>query len=526
MPVNIISQQTTTINNVLLPTFIDVNPTSQDPGQPITVSGQTVPGGLVDMSIESPVQSINLTADASGNWTTELIADFGPLPVGQYDAYATVTFNTYQSIQSRKVSFEVKQIPFTTKLTVNGYGPPGAFLSFKDGADVIGSGLVNPDGTFSQTLTFPDADKTVDLGIAADNGSQITPVTTRSVNIVAFTTTTVDNILLPTFIDVTPVTANVGAPITVSGNGTPTAVATLTIASPTKTTTITLDASGDWSKELIATFGALPQGSYTAQATLTMGSMTSIASRVVNFQVMETQTATKLKVDGFTAPNAFLTFTENSAVVGTVVAKADGTFEQTLQFPDVTMTRTVSIVADNGSQQTPTTTFTATLNAFNETDVANLVLPTFIDVTPLKVPFGTTVTALGMSTPGSLVRLFIQSPLASSDLTAGSDGKWQGDLNALFGQLQKGTYTAYARVYVNGSYQSNLSRQISFDVIDSDQCADRRSDLNCDGKVDITDVGILIYYWGTTSAGQKADINKDGVVDVSDVGIMVYDWTY
>jgi hypothetical protein len=159
--------------------------------------------------------------------------------------------------------------------------------------------------------------------------------------------------------------------------------------------------------------------------------------------------------------------------------------------------------------------------------VANIVLPTFIDINPLKVPFGSTVQALGTTTPNAIVRLFIQSPLASTDVTANnSDGKWNVDLNDAFGQLQKGTYTAYARTFVGGSYQSNLSRQITFEVVDADACADRRSDLNCDGKVDITDVGILIYYWGEAGAGQKADINKDGKVDVADVGIMVYDWTY
>jgi len=184
------------------------------------------------------------------------------------------------------------------------------------------------------------------------------------------------------------------------------------------------------------------------------------------------------------------------------------------------------VTADNGTQVTPATVFTATLTAFSTTTVANLVLPTFIDINPLKVPYGTTVQALGTTVPGATVRLFVQNPLVSADLTAGSDGKWNGDLNNLFGQMQKGTYTAYARVYVGGSYQSNLSREVSFEVIESDACGDRRSDLNCDGKVDITDVGILIYYWGLAGAGQKADINKDGVVDVSDVGIMVYDWTY
>lgn len=518
----------TTVDNILLPTFLDVDPLTQNAGLPIHVMGDTVPGATVTVYKESPLDSVQTTADLTGHWDIELLTEFGVLPDGLYKAYAGVTYNSYIAPNSRQVQFEVKPIPSTTKLVVNGYGPPGAFLSFKDGTTVVGNGIVGSNGVFSQTIVYPDASAPVDLHIVADNGSQISPSTDIATSVTIHTTTIINDVLLPTFIDVSPLTAEAGDPITVSGVGAPNASVELVIASPTQIINTTIDPSGNWSSDIIAALGTLPEGTYSAVASLTMpGGLQSVNSRVVTFQVTEATTATSLEVSGYAAPNAFLTFTENHAVVGTTVVSSSGTFDVSLPFPDVSLSRTISIVGDNGSQQTPATTFTSTITAFSQTTVANIVIPTFINVTPLKVPFGQTVMAVGTAYPGSTVRLFVQSPLVSTDLTAGAtNGAWISDLNGAFGQLQKGTYTAYARVYVGGSYQSNLSQQITFEVIDADACADRRSDLNCDGKVDITDVGILIYYWGEAGAGQKADINKDGIVDVSDVGIMVYDWTY
>jgi len=48
------------------------------------------------------------------------------------------------------------------------------------------------------------------------------------------------------------------------------------------------------------------------------------------------------------------------------------------------------------------------------------------------------------------------------------------------------------------------------------------ADLNSDGRVDVTDLGILLSSWG---GGGSADINNDGVVDVVDLGVMLSGWT-
>lgn len=57
------------------------------------------------------------------------------------------------------------------------------------------------------------------------------------------------------------------------------------------------------------------------------------------------------------------------------------------------------------------------------------------------------------------------------------------------------------------------------------QCSTIPADLNCDGRVNLTDLSILLYYWQQKGAGIKADINKDGIVNLIDFSVMLYWWT-
>lgn len=526
----------TTVNNILLPTFIDVAPTSQNPGQPITVSGTTVPGGTVTLFIEDPglTQDTQVIANGIGEWSVELISEFGVLAEGTYKAYAQVSYTGgLQSELSREVSFEVRPVATTTFLSINGYGPPGAFLSFKSNGTPVGTDIVPADGQFVKTLSFPDANANLFIEITADNGDQTTPVTAFYTSVIATQTTTVNDILLSTFIEVTPNIAEVGDPLIVAGSAAPNATIDLRVESPLQTTNVTVDANGLWTDNLIDLFGTFPVGTYKAYAYVNLttinGPQTSVKSREFTFQVHTTETATDLVVKGFGAPGAFVTFVENNQVVGATTINTIGEFDHTIKFPDLSLNRTVSVIADNGTQQTPATTLTVNLLAFNVTTVANIMLPTFIDVLPRQAPYATTITVSGKTAPNSMVQVYVRNPIIDYPVISDANGNWTittSDINS-GNHLNKGKYLAYARAQkVPQGYMAGVSKEVEFEVVDSDNCATRRSDLNCDGLVDITDLGILIFYWGQAGSGQKADINHDSIVDISDVGILVYDWTY
>jgi hypothetical protein len=49
------------------------------------------------------------------------------------------------------------------------------------------------------------------------------------------------------------------------------------------------------------------------------------------------------------------------------------------------------------------------------------------------------------------------------------------------------------------------------------------ADLNRDGKVDITDLSILLYNWGKPK-NALADLNHDARVNITDFSILLYYW--
>jgi hypothetical protein len=51
------------------------------------------------------------------------------------------------------------------------------------------------------------------------------------------------------------------------------------------------------------------------------------------------------------------------------------------------------------------------------------------------------------------------------------------------------------------------------------------ADFNNDGRVDVTDLSILLYYYGLTDARiSHYDLNSDGAIDIIDTSIMLYYW--
>ncbi len=56
-------------------------------------------------------------------------------------------------------------------------------------------------------------------------------------------------------------------------------------------------------------------------------------------------------------------------------------------------------------------------------------------------------------------------------------------------------------------------------------CGSLKADLNCDGRVNLTDLSILLYNWGNVKNNPRADINKDSKVNLVDFSILLYEWT-
>jgi hypothetical protein len=63
---------------------------------------------------------------------------------------------------------------------------------------------------------------------------------------------------------------------------------------------------------------------------------------------------------------------------------------------------------------------------------------------------------------------------------------------------------------------------VGFSILAS-QAANKTSDLNNDGQVNVLDLSILLSKWGTTGT-QPADINSDSIVSILDLSILLSSW--
>src|SRR5690606_14046276 len=114
---------------------------------------------------------------------------------------------------------------------------PGAFVLATDSGNVVGATTAAVDGSFDFVIHALAPNSTHAISVYAANADQTTPATGFVVTVATNTITIVDNIILPTFINVDPLTQNAGQPIHVKGDTVPGASVTVHKESPLESVT-------------------------------------------------------------------------------------------------------------------------------------------------------------------------------------------------------------------------------------------------------------------------------------------------
>ncbi len=217
---------------------------------------------------------------------------------------------------------------------------------------------------------------------------------------------------------------------------------------------------------------------------------------------------------GYAAGGSTVTFKDNTVVSGTVVTLPSGTFNKTIVSTPGLHDFAVYFT-DTSGRTTPETFFNGvTLPYHVDTPISNVHLPPTIDLSKTSILNGESVAVMGQGAPGSTIHIFLNgAEIYTAVVGAGSD--WQYTVNSGY-QIGTNTFNAYLS-------RTGLSDSVySFDkTLTVGNC--RRSDLNCDGQVNLTDFSILLYYWD--SSWPTADTNHDGTVGLIDFSIMLFDWT-
>ncbi len=119
----------------------------------------------------------------------------------------------------------------------------------------------------------------------------------------------------------------------------------------------------------------------------------------------------------------------------------------------------------------------------------------------------------GQAAPGSTVHVLLNGVEVFSATIGSSDYSFLLNSGYVIGNNTVESYLSRS-----GLTNSINSFTQNFNV---NNC--RRSDLNCDGQVNLTDFSILLYWWD--SAGPTGDTTGDGKVGLIDFSIMLFDWT-
>jgi hypothetical protein len=186
---------------------------------------------------------------------------------------------------------------------------------------------------------------------------------------------------------------------------------------------------------------------------------------------------------------------------------------------------------DKYKRRSITQSFTIYLKEGTMTQVYQIFLPPTIELKKRSVVVGENVEVLGQSLPGATVEAWLyprknetvkDSEIIKVSTTVGSSGDWSAAINT--SGLAKGQYKVKARAYTKVLGNSEFSQALDVSIgtsVGVSACAG--ADLNHDGRVNIFDFSILLFYWGTNN--NCADQNSDGIVDLIDFSIMMYYWT-
>lgn len=172
------------------------------------------------------------------------------------------------------------------------------------------------------------------------------------------------------------------------------------------------------------------------------------------------------------------------------------------------------------------TSFTVTgarTSALSNINVAPSIL-----VSPDPVNPGQTLTVSGYALPNSNVTIqngkINSTILKTLQATADGSGKWSTTIDTA--SFSVSTYQVRAKSEQIGGSTTNYSEYTFYGV---GQAADLpiNADLNRDGKVNLTDFSILLFWWNTNGGDSNppADINRDGKVSLTDFSILLFNWT-
>jgi len=162
------------------------------------------------------------------------------------------------------------------------------------------------------------------------------------------------------------------------------------------------------------------------------------------------------------------------------------------------------------------------------TNVNGLLLPPTLSLSNTRVSPGSTVTVSGQAIPNAQIEIQVgNSSLRTERTTSDATGRYTFQLSTA--TLRNGQIPIKARSITGTApllTQSGYSTIVQL-FLGVDGAPSTPSDLSRDGRVNLTDFSILIFWWQTAGGDSNppADINSNGRVGLEDFSILLFNWT-
>jgi hypothetical protein len=161
------------------------------------------------------------------------------------------------------------------------------------------------------------------------------------------------------------------------------------------------------------------------------------------------------------------------------------------------------------------------------TNVNGLILPPTISVPTQRINPGSVTLISGQAIPNAQVEVHFNNSEIVERATSSASGRYEISFNT--SRLRVAEHTIKARS-VTGTpplrLQSGFGTSLQL-FIGVDGKVTTPSDLNRDGKVDLIDFSIMIFWWQTNGGDSDpaADINGNGRVGLEDFSILLFNWS-
>jgi len=236
----------------------------------------------------------------------------------------------------------------------------------------------------------------------------------------------------------------------------------------------------------------------------------------------------RVVITGLAFPNSSVSILVDGKSAVSARANSTGAYSATIDaiYKGVYTFGIYATGGDGVKSSTFSTSFT--VSGGRTSELTNINVPPSVSVTPNPVNIGQTLTVSGYALPNAVITLQNgPAKTTGKEKTANSDssGRWSATFDTA--SFSNGDYRVRAKAAQATGANTNYSAYTIYGVGGAASTGSLNADLNRDGKVNLIDFSILLYWWNSNGGNSdpSADINSDGKVNLTDFSIQLFNWT-